>query len=190
MGGVFCWRDADGHERWWLEALGKGDKERLAPAPTEMMVELGRYRRERGLSARSSRHEDTPLVLSLGPPMKPLTRAALHRIVKAFFAGAAERLRLRGDSSRARRICSNRLPHTSCATPQDRAWPTAMPISAPCAKESDTPAADRRVSPKRDICVTAFGTRKQADTGACNRTPCQRGRSDYLMYDRPPEPAT
>jgi integrase/recombinase XerD len=62
-----------------------------------MMVELGRYRRERGLSALPARHEDTPLVLPLGKSMKPLTRAALHAIVKDIFAGAAGRLRLRGD---------------------------------------------------------------------------------------------
>ncbi|MFL9858623.1 tyrosine-type recombinase/integrase [Paraburkholderia madseniana] len=97
MGRFFSRRDADGHERWWLEVLGKGDKEGLVPASAEMMVELGRYRRERGLSALPSRDEDTPLVLPLGKSMKPLTRAALHTIVKAIFAGAAGRLRLRGD---------------------------------------------------------------------------------------------
>lgn len=77
--------------------LGKGDKEGLVPASAETMVELGRYRRERGLSALPARHEDTPLVLPLGKSMKPLTRAALHTIVKDIFAGAAGRLRLRGD---------------------------------------------------------------------------------------------
>jgi integrase/recombinase XerD len=97
MGRFFCLRGSDGKERWWLEVLGKGDKEGLVPASAEMMVELGRYRRERGLSALPARHEDTPLVLPLGKSMKPLTRSALHTIVKAIFAGAAERLRLRGD---------------------------------------------------------------------------------------------
>ena len=83
--------------RRWLEVLGKGDKEGLVPASGEMMVELGRYRRERGLSTLPSRHVHTPLVLPLDRSMKPLTRAALHTIVKAIFAGAADRLRLRGD---------------------------------------------------------------------------------------------
>jgi integrase len=36
-------------------------------------------------------------VLPLGKSMKPLTRAALHTIVKGIFAGAAERPPLRGD---------------------------------------------------------------------------------------------
>jgi integrase/recombinase XerD len=102
MGHFFSRRDAEGHERWWLEVTGKGDKERLVPASAEMMVELGRYRRERGLSVLPSPHEDTPLVLPLGRSMKPLTRAALHTIVKGIFAGAAEKLRLRGDEYAAR----------------------------------------------------------------------------------------
>jgi hypothetical protein len=55
------------------------------------------YRLERGLFALPSRHEVTPLVLPLGKSMKPLTRAALHSIVKGTFAGAAEGHRLRGD---------------------------------------------------------------------------------------------
>jgi integrase len=42
MGCFFCRRDADGHERWWLEVMGKGDKEGLVPVSAEMMVELGR----------------------------------------------------------------------------------------------------------------------------------------------------
>jgi len=102
MGGFFCRRDADGHERWWLEVTGKGDKERLVPASAEMMVELGRYRRERGLAVLPVPHEETPLVLPLGKSMKPLTRAALHAIVKGIFAGAAEKLRLRGEDYAAR----------------------------------------------------------------------------------------
>lgn len=61
------------------------------------MVELRRYRRERGLSTLPSRHEDPPLVLPLGKSMKPLTRAALDTIFEGIFAGPAERLRLRGD---------------------------------------------------------------------------------------------
>lgn len=65
------------------------------------MVELARYWREGSLSALPSRHEDTPLVLPLGRSVKPLTRAALHTIVKGIFAGAADRLRLRGESCAA-----------------------------------------------------------------------------------------
>lgn len=80
-------------ERWWLDVLGKGEKRRLVPATAEMMAELARYRRERGLAALPAPHEATPLVLPLGKSTKPLTRAALHTIVKEIFAGAAQRLR-------------------------------------------------------------------------------------------------
>jgi site-specific recombinase XerD len=45
-----------------------------------------------------SPHEDTPLVLPVGQSRKPLTRAALHRIVKQVFSGAAAALRARGET--------------------------------------------------------------------------------------------
>lgn len=93
MGDFFARRDGAGAERWWLDVLGKGEKRRLVPATAEMMTELARYRRERGLSALPAPQETTPLVLPLGKSMKPLTRAALHTIVKEIFAGAAQRLR-------------------------------------------------------------------------------------------------
>jgi site-specific recombinase XerD len=97
MGSFFCRRDKDGEERWWLEVLGKGDKERLVPATNEMMVELARYRREMGLSPYPTPNEETPLVLPIGKSREPLTRAALHTVVKRVFDGAANRLRERGD---------------------------------------------------------------------------------------------
>jgi integrase len=113
-----------GHERWWLEITGKGEKERLVPASAEMMVELGRYRRERGLLVLPAPREHTPLVLPLGKSMKPLTRAALHTIVKGIFAGAAEKLRLRGEDYAARaaqleRVRALAAPHCGST------WPTA-----------------------------------------------------------------
>ena len=77
---------------------GKGGKERLVPATAEMMAELSAYRRERGLPALPSQGEDTPLVLPIGQSLKPLTRAALHRIVKKVFSGAADALRARGET--------------------------------------------------------------------------------------------
>jgi site-specific recombinase XerD len=98
MGRFFCRRDANGVDRWWLEVLGKGDKERLVPATAEMMGELSAYRREQELPPLPSPDENTPLVLPIGQSRKPLTRAALHRIVKQVFGGAAQALRARGDA--------------------------------------------------------------------------------------------
>ena len=110
MGQFFVRRDAGGAIRWWLTVHGKGGKERLVPATQEMMMELSRYRQHLGLSALPSPNEDMPLVLPIGATAAnhgtetcaPLTRAALHTIVKAAFAGAASRLRERDPSSAAR----------------------------------------------------------------------------------------
>ena len=97
MGQFFSRRDAAGRDRWWLEVTGKGDRERLVPATAEMMAELTRYRRAYDLSSLPSPGEDTPLVLPVGGGRKPLTRAALHKIVKEVFSGAAQGLRARGE---------------------------------------------------------------------------------------------
>lgn len=110
MGRFFCRRDKDGDERWWLEILGKGEKERLVPATNEMMIELTRYRREEGLSPYPSPNEETPLVLPIGKSRERLTRAALHATVKKVFDGAADRLRQRGDDYAAR---ADLLEHAS-----------------------------------------------------------------------------
>lgn len=118
MGSFFCRRDKDGEERWWLEVLGKGDKERLVPATNEMMVELARYRRELGVAPFPAPNEETPLLLPIGKSRKPLTRAALHSIVKKVFDGAAARLRQRGDEFSVRadlleRASAHWLRHTA-----------------------------------------------------------------------------
>lgn len=105
MGQFFVRRDADGAMRWWVTVHGKGGKERLVPATREMMTELSRYRQHLGLTALPTSHEDTPLVLPIGATAgnggtqtcAPLTRAALHAIVKDVFAGAAARLRERDE---------------------------------------------------------------------------------------------
>jgi integrase len=69
MGSFFCRRDKDGDECWWLEILGKGDKLRIVPATNELMVELGRYRREKGLASFPLAGDDVPLLLPIGRPV-------------------------------------------------------------------------------------------------------------------------
>jgi integrase/recombinase XerD len=102
MGQFFVRRDTAGTMRWWLTVHGKGDKERLVPATRELMTELSGYRQHLGFTALPSPDEETPLVLPIGQSRKPLTRAALHAIVKDVFAGAAARLRERGEKFNAR----------------------------------------------------------------------------------------
>lgn len=89
-----------GEQRWWLQVLGKGDKERLVPASTEMMVELMAYRRSLGLGDLPEAGEPAPLLFPVAWRRttrgaaawpEPLTRSAVHGIVKEVFAQAAER---------------------------------------------------------------------------------------------------
>lgn len=96
MDSFFCRRDRDGEERWWLEITGKGGKTRIVPATNELMVELARYRRALKLPALPLPGETTPLLLPIGGRPSPMTRGALHAIVKQVFANAASRLRERG----------------------------------------------------------------------------------------------
>lgn len=98
MGGFFPRRDKDGEERWWLEVTGKGDKTRLIPATNELMVELTRYRREKGLSPLPTTSDTSPLFMAIGSHNRTMTRGALHLIMKSVFEDTAKRLRLHDDS--------------------------------------------------------------------------------------------
>lgn len=97
MGDFFCRRDADGVERWWLDILGKGEKRRLVPATRELMIELSRYRQEKGLAPFPLPGETTPLVLPLSKQERALTRAGIHAIVKKVFRDTAARIRTQGE---------------------------------------------------------------------------------------------
>ncbi len=118
MGEFFSRRDKDGEERWWLEITGKGEKPRLVPATNELMVELARYRHENGLAPFPLPGETTPLLLTIAGRSKPMTRSAVHLIVKTVFEKAAERLDGKGDefASRAnllRQASAHWLRHTA-----------------------------------------------------------------------------
>ena len=102
MSGFFCRKDASGDDRWWLEITGKGNKTRIIPATSELMVELARYRRDRGLSAFPLAGETTPLLLPIGGRAQPLSRSAVHLIVKTLFRKTAERLRIGSTEQAAR----------------------------------------------------------------------------------------
>ncbi|WP_042591448.1 tyrosine-type recombinase/integrase [Ralstonia solanacearum] len=96
MGAVFRRRDAAGADRWWIEVQGKGSKTRLVPATDELIAELARYRRAHGLPPSPQLGEARPLLLPLIGQEQPLSRGAVHLIVKEVFTLAAERLRARG----------------------------------------------------------------------------------------------
>lgn len=98
MGDFFCRPDRNGEKRWWLEVVGKGDKTRLIPATTELMDELSRYRSDRGLPPFPIYAEATPLLLPIGGKPRPMTRVAVHSIVKRVFHSTATRLEAHGSS--------------------------------------------------------------------------------------------
>jgi integrase/recombinase XerD len=129
MGNFFCRADKGGELRWWLEVTGKGDKTRLVPATSELMVEVARYRKSLNLPALPREHETTPLLLPVWwrapgraetAPQSPapLTRAAVHGIVKAVFELAAQHVLAQGESHaaqahRLRAASAHWLRHTA-----------------------------------------------------------------------------
>lgn len=72
---------------------GKGNKTRLVPATDELIVELARYRDAYGLPPMPLPGEARPIVLPIIGKEKPLSRGALHLVLKEVFGMAAERLR-------------------------------------------------------------------------------------------------
>lgn len=96
MGNFFLRRSSDGTERWWLETTGKGEKTRLVPATTELIEELKRYRMACDLKPLPSEGDTSPLVLPLIGGAKPLTRSAIHVIVKETLKNAANHVRAKG----------------------------------------------------------------------------------------------
>lgn len=96
MGGFFNRKGKSSESRWWLEITGKGDKTRIVPATNELMLELGRYRREVGLSLNPIEGEATPLLLPIGGKQRAMTRSAIHQILKQVFSDTAKRLQKRG----------------------------------------------------------------------------------------------
>lgn len=86
----------DGLDQWWLEILGKGERERIVPASAELIAELARYRRACGLPALPGRAEPMPLVVPFRGQARCLSRSAIHDAIKRVFNGAAAWLRARG----------------------------------------------------------------------------------------------
>ena len=96
MGSFFRRLGADGKDQWWLETLGKGDKERIVPVSAELIQELRSYRTQNGLAALPTRSEETPLVIPFKGRNRCLSRSAIHDAIKGIFGGAASWLRARG----------------------------------------------------------------------------------------------
>lgn len=127
MGNFFMRADAQtGEQRWWLQAMGKGDKERLIPVTAELVVELIAYRRSLELSDLPSLAEASPLVFPIAWRRSraqasdwpaPMTRSAIHHMVKQIFDLAAERWTDQGggeaQAEKLRAASSHWLRHTA-----------------------------------------------------------------------------
>lgn len=96
MGSFFRRLGPDGRDQWWLETLGKGDKERIVPVSLELIQELRSYRASHGLPALPVRSEDTPLIIPFKGRKRCLSRSAVHDAIKNVFSGAAIWLRSKG----------------------------------------------------------------------------------------------
>lgn len=82
------------------------------------MVELARYRREKGLSPLPTDAEEIPLLLPIGTQQRQMTRGAVHALIKEVFLNTARRLRSRGSdlepvASRIKRASTHWLRHTA-----------------------------------------------------------------------------
>ncbi|MFM0625216.1 tyrosine-type recombinase/integrase [Paraburkholderia xenovorans] len=87
---------ADGKDQWWLETVGKGNKERIVPASPELIQEMRLYRTENGLAPLPTRSEETPLVIPFRGRNRNLSRSAIHDAIKSIFGNAASWLRSKG----------------------------------------------------------------------------------------------
>lgn len=96
MGHFFRRLGEDGHDQWWLEILGKGEKDRIVPVSADLVSELRRYREANGLCPLPSRSDETPLLIPFRGANRCLHRSAVHDAIKGVFRGAAAWLRSRG----------------------------------------------------------------------------------------------
>lgn len=95
MGCFHSRRDKQGEHRWWISITGKGNITREIPATDELMIELARYRREKGLAPYPLTGETTPLLLPVGKRTTAMTRGAIHGLVKKVFEDTASRMRIK-----------------------------------------------------------------------------------------------
>lgn len=102
MGACYWLSDRDGEPRWFLEVVGKGDKPRQLPLPASLLTTLQAYRRALGLPATPQAQEPWPLVLKQrrlangGLDPDPMSRQAMHKLIKASLGGAAAWLQAQG----------------------------------------------------------------------------------------------
>lgn len=124
MAACYWLADRDGQVRWFVEVIGKGDKPRQVPLPAPVLATLQAYRLGLGLPALPQAGEPWPLLLkqrrlangALDP--RPLTRQALHQLIKSTLGGAAVWLQAQGQALAAAhlaRASTHWLRHTAAS---------------------------------------------------------------------------
>lgn len=82
---------SDDAGRWWLDVLGKGDKERSLPVPAELLHDLKVYLSILGLGASLGKREELPLIVSVrAKRRRPITDEAAAQALKRIFWEAAD----------------------------------------------------------------------------------------------------
>ena len=128
MGACYWLTDREGLPRWFLEVVGKGSKPRQVPLPSALLATLQAYRVGLGLSAVPQAHEPWPLLLkqrrlangALDP--QPMSRQALHKLIKATLGGAADWLQAQGKTLEAAHLAqasTHWLRHTAASRMAD-----------------------------------------------------------------------
>lgn len=86
MGALYAEADC----RWWLDVIGKGDKQRRLPVSLPLLAAFRRYRAQYGLAPDTIRDDTLPLVLATrGPALAGVSDEAVSRALKSLFAAAA-----------------------------------------------------------------------------------------------------
>lgn len=84
--------------RWWLDVLGKGEKERSLPVPAELLHDLKAYLSIIGLGESIGKREELPLIVSVrAKRRRPITDEAAAQALKRIFWEAADIAAANGD---------------------------------------------------------------------------------------------
>lgn len=93
-----------GTMQWWLDVVGKGNREDSIPVTPDLMHELAAYRQAFDLPPLPVPGETFPLVFSIGPSRASITRQTLHSILKDTFADVAANLMTKDRQDDANRL--------------------------------------------------------------------------------------
>lgn len=132
MADLYWIKGRDGEQRWFLEVIGKGQKVRQVPLPNPLLDKLKQYRESLGLSPLPQPAEEWPLILKQRrsePSLlvaEPMTRQALHKLIKSSLKGGAEWLRSQGNELIAQHLehaSAHWLRHTAASRMGDAGVP-------------------------------------------------------------------